>query len=51
MCKVDENKHIIFRLSVLKMKVAAKMSLSTHFFRENFTILMENLIEQGTLQL
>ena len=36
MCKVDENKHIIFRLSVLKMKVAPKMSLSTHFLEGKF---------------
>ena len=35
--KVDENKQIVFRSLVVKMDIAAKMSLSTHFFlRKNF---------------
>ena len=35
--KVDESKQIVFRSSVVKMDIAAKMSLSTHFFlRKNF---------------
>ena len=36
MYKVDENKQIIFRSSVVKMEIAAKMSLSTHFLSEEF---------------
>ena len=34
--KVDENKQIVFRSSVVKMEIAAKMSLSTHFLSEKF---------------
>ena len=34
--KVDESKQIVFRSSVVKMDIAAKMSMSTHFFEEEF---------------
>ena len=34
--KVDENKQIVFRSSAVKMEIAAKISLSTHFLSEEF---------------
>ena len=34
--KVDENKEIVFRSSVVKMEIATKMSLCTHFLSEEF---------------
>ena len=50
--KVDENKQIVFRSLVVKMDIAAKMSLSTHFFWGRiFVISMEKLIEQGASEL